>query len=76
MGGRWCAGWRGVKGGKWNNCNSIINKYIFLKLKEENCVSDGAERNIEGIWEMLERSINTLSTIPEGNFRTQGMPQL
>ena len=19
----------GVKGGKWNNCNSIINKYIF-----------------------------------------------
>ena len=24
--GRGCAGWRGIKGGKWNNCNSIINK--------------------------------------------------
>ena len=23
--------WSGVKGGKWDNCNSIINKYIFLK---------------------------------------------
>ena len=21
----------GVKGGKWNNCNSIINKYIYIK---------------------------------------------
>ena len=20
------AGWRGIKGGKWDNCNSIINK--------------------------------------------------
>ena len=29
MGGRVCAGWSGVKGvGKWDNCNSIINKYI------------------------------------------------
>ena len=26
-GGGW-AGWGGV-GGKWDNCNSIINKYIF-----------------------------------------------
>ena len=23
-----------MKGGKWDNCNSIINKYIFLKRKE------------------------------------------
>ena len=23
------AGWSGVKGRKWDNCNSIINKYIF-----------------------------------------------
>ena len=30
VGGRGCAGWRGVKGGKWDNCNSIINK-IHLK---------------------------------------------
>ena len=25
-GGRWCTGWRGIKGGKWDNGNSIINK--------------------------------------------------
>ena len=28
VGGRGLAGWSGVKGGKWDNCNSIINKYI------------------------------------------------
>ena len=28
MGGRGWAGWSGVKGWKWDNCNSIINKYI------------------------------------------------
>ena len=28
VGGRGCAGWREIKGGKWDNCNSIINKYI------------------------------------------------
>ena len=31
VGGRGCAGWRGVKGGKWDNCNNIINKIYFLK---------------------------------------------
>ena len=31
MGGRGCAGRRGIKGGKWDNCNSIINK-IHLKI--------------------------------------------
>ena len=29
--GRGCAGWREIKGGKWDNCNSIINKIYFLK---------------------------------------------
>ena len=29
-GGRGCAGQRGIKGGKWDNFNSIINK-IYLK---------------------------------------------
>ena len=29
-GGGW-AGWSGVWGGKWDNCNSIINKYIKKK---------------------------------------------
>ena len=28
MGGRGWAGWSGVRGGKRDNCNSIINKYI------------------------------------------------
>ena len=32
-GGGW-AGWSGV-GGKWDNCNSIINKYIKKKKKKE-----------------------------------------
>ena len=32
MGGRGCAGQMGVKGGKWDNCNSIINKIYFLKI--------------------------------------------
>ena len=27
-----CAGWRGIKGGKWDNCNSIINKIYFKKF--------------------------------------------
>ena len=35
MGGRGWAGWSGV-GGEWDNCNSIINKYIFFK-KEVFC---------------------------------------
>ena len=31
VGGRGWVGWSGVKGGKWDNCNSIINKYLFFK---------------------------------------------
>ena len=31
MGGRGCAGWSGVKVGKWDKFNSIINKIYFLK---------------------------------------------
>ena len=34
VGGRGCAGWSGVKRGKWDNCNSIINK-IYLKHKNK-----------------------------------------
>ena len=33
MGGRGCAGWSGVNGEKWDNCDSIINKYIKKKKK-------------------------------------------
>ena len=32
VGGRGCAGQRGIKGGKWDNYNSIISK-IYLKKK-------------------------------------------
>ena len=31
VGGMVWAGWSGVKGGKWDNCNSIINKNIKKK---------------------------------------------
>ena len=34
VGGRWCAGRRGIKRGKWDDCNSIINK-IYLKKKQD-----------------------------------------
>ena len=40
MGGRGCAGKKGVKGGKWDNCNSIINK-IYLKKKNNKTVVFG-----------------------------------
>ena len=30
-GGRGCAGWGKIKGGKWDNCYSIISKIYFLK---------------------------------------------
>ena len=32
VGGRGCAGQKRIKGGKWDNCNSIINK-IYFKIK-------------------------------------------
>ena len=31
MGGREVGRMEWSEGGKWDNCNSIINKYIFLK---------------------------------------------
>ena len=40
VGGRGWAGWSGVRGGGiWDNCNSIINKYIFLKEEKKKDVS-------------------------------------
>ena len=30
VGGRLCVGRRGIKVGKWNNCNSIINKIYLI----------------------------------------------
>ena len=37
MGGREWAGWSGVKGEKWDKCNSIINKYILKNSQINNC---------------------------------------
>ena len=31
MGGRGHAGWRGIKGGEGNSCNSIVNEIILKK---------------------------------------------
>ena len=45
MEGRWCAGWTGVNGGKWDNCNSIINKYIKKKRERD---PEGHFRIIKG----------------------------
>ena len=41
-GGGW-AGWSGV-GGKWDNCNSIINKYIKKNKREMNDRTDTKDR--------------------------------
>ena len=35
VGGRRYAGWRGIKAGKWDNCNSIINKYIKKRKRNQ-----------------------------------------
>ena len=40
MGGRGCAGWKGIKGGReWDNCNSIINEMYFFKKNPWSCMS-------------------------------------
>ena len=41
VGGREWAGWSGVKGGKWDNCNRIINKHIFKKITENKIIKIG-----------------------------------
>ena len=42
-GGRGCAGQRGIKGGKWDSCNSIIDKIYFKKLKKKNYLLVGRD---------------------------------
>ena len=37
--GRQCAGRKGIKGGKWGNCNSIINKIYDKKGKKKKIIS-------------------------------------
>ena len=46
-GGRECAGWRGVKGRKWDNCNSIINKIYLIFKKEINKILKRKTPNIQ-----------------------------
>ena len=38
MGGRGYAGQSGVKGGKWDDCNSIINKIYLKIIKNKNAL--------------------------------------
>ena len=47
MGGRGCAGRRGVKGGKWDNCNSIINKIYLKKENKHKRTFIKKKRNIQ-----------------------------
>ena len=37
-GGRGCAGQRGIKGVKWDNYNSIINKIYFIQKEKINII--------------------------------------
>ena len=39
MGGRGCVGWSGVKGEKWDKCNSIINKIHLKKTKQKRSIN-------------------------------------
>ena len=52
VGGRGCAGWSGVKGRKWDNCNSILlnNEWVKNEIREE-------------IKKFLETNENDLTTI-------------
>ena len=53
MGGRGWTGWSGVKGGKWDNCNSIINKYI-LKKEIENLFENIMNENFPNLAKGLD----------------------
>ena len=44
-GGGW-AGWSGVGGGKWDNCNSIINKYIKKKNNKKKTTTTTTKKNM------------------------------
>ena len=57
-GGGW-AGWSGVKGGEWDNCNSIINKYIFKKNLKKN------EDNMRSLWNISKCTNIWIIGMPE-----------
>ena len=65
MGGKGWAGWSGV-GGDWDNCNSIINKYIKKKKKNRippapkvNLCSEMARSHV--LWSVLPLNKSALS---------------
>ena len=47
MGRRGCAGWRGIKGEKWENCNSIINKIYFKKRIEKTKITKIRNKRVD-----------------------------
>ena len=51
MGGRGWAGWSSVKGRKWDNCNSVINKYIKKKKNPNNLNCGLWAKQWDGEWE-------------------------
>ena len=60
MGGRGYAGRRGIKGGKWDNCNTIINKIYFKKSSNRN-----EEKNMSHMEEQNktpEKDVNKMET--------------
>ena len=64
VGGRGWAGQSGV-GGEWDNCNSIINKYIFLKRKSYRLHQKSTQPN-KRIWQnsWIESQYSEIKGIP------------
>ena len=58
VGGRGCAGWSGVKGEKWDNCNSIINK-IYLK---KNSIKENPEKMGKSFQQQYQRCGRQIQT--------------
>ena len=50
-----CAGWRGIKGGKWDNSNSVINKYIL-----KNCYGKSWFDKTQHIDILVRMSLNVI----------------
>ena len=65
MGGRGWTGWSGVRGGKWDHCNSTINKYI-KKMKKKYSIEKEKKKKI--IW-LLEKPLELIREFRKfGNY--------
>ena len=59
-----CAGQKGVKGGKWDNCNSIINKIYLKKLGNHFKKLLNSGSNIQKKLLNLQSSVDSLENFP------------